>query len=796
MLNERTSADKRAGVVHLDVPDLHSVQLRKDEMTAITSSEIDESTSAERQGILDRRPAAPVLTIVLPTKDERENIPRLFEAIERALGPTALEVVVVDDSDDDTAEIALETGEQVPYDVRVIKRQKDERSGGLASAVVEGTRSARAPWVCVMDADMQHPPDVVRELLDRAEWGDVDVVVASRYCEDGSSNSFGRARSLISRAVTGSARLLFPKRLQGVSDPMSGFFVFRREAVDLGRLRPQGFKILLEILASHGDLRRAEVPFEFGTRAAGDSKASLRQGAIYLSQLSRLRLGGRGFDLFRFCVVGGSGLAVNMGAFILFNSAFGVNYLLAAVLATQVSTLTNFLLTEHWVFARRTNGRVRPRAVMYFAMNNLSLLLRGPILILFVELFGLGSTMANFLSLVVLTVVRFGIADSFIWRSTSSSGPHAYDVHGLVQVVSEVALPELEFFRTPEVPARPSIRVQIGRLNRRQSDLVQAILSPLLLRPRHLRYDEGLGPFGFSVDLSAGRSFEIVAAPLLRHSPHVLYTNVVEPVLRWVFVTKGYALVHGACIGADGDATLITAKTDTGKTTTILKVLDARSYEFLSDDLTLLNAEGEILSYPKPLTISRHTLAAVSTPLLRWGERMRLVYQSRLHSRSGRKFAMLIARLHLPAATINALVQLLIPPPKYPVGRLVPDVSMARGARLRKLYVIERGERSQYQLEAPSSAETLLANSADAFGFPPYPTIERFLTHHNGEDLAQTEREIVAQALASVPALVLSRDKLDWWKHFVEEPELPLETEAEVAREEEVAAAAGPGGGP
>ena len=131
-----------------------------------------------------------------------------------------------------------------------------------------------------------------------------------------------------------------------------------------------------------------------------------------------------------------------------------------------------------------------------------------------------------------------------------------------------------------------------------------------------------------------------MAAPLLQRSPHVLYTNVVEPILRWTFASKGYALVHAACF-ADGDhAFMLTARTDTGKTTTTLKLLDHYPYSFLSDDLTIVCPDGRVLAYPKPLTISRHTVHAVQTPLLSWSERVKLIPQSRLHSRTGRRFAM------------------------------------------------------------------------------------------------------------------------------------------------------------
>ena len=171
----------------------------------------------------------------------------------------------------------------------------------------------------------------------------------------------------------------------------------------------------------------------------------------------------------------------------------------------------------------------------------------------------------------------------------------------------------------------------------------------------------------------------------------MLYTNVVEPILRWSFAERGYALVHAACLADRGRAFLLTARTDTGKTTTSLKILDSTAYSFLSDDLTLVTPQGRVLTYPKPLTISRHTLRAVKTPLLSRRERWGLVFQSRLHSRSGRRFAFVLAKTHLPAATINTIVQLLVPPPKFHVERLVPDVDVAVDARLAGMVVIERG---------------------------------------------------------------------------------------------------------
>jgi putative flippase GtrA len=278
-----------------------------------------------------------------------------------------------------------------------------------------------------------------------------------------------------------------------------------------------------------------------------------------------------------------------------------------------------------------------------------------------------------------------------------------------------------------------------------------------------IRYAEGRGPIGFRVEITdVGDRIEVLASGLLRHSPHVLYTNVVEPILRWTLVSKGYALVHAACF-ADGErAFMITARTDTGKTTTTLKTLDKYPYSFVSDDLTILCPDGRVLTYPKPLTISRHTVQAVKTPLLSRRERIGLVVQSRLHSRSGRRFAMVIAKLRLPAATINAIVQFLVPPPKYHVERLIPTAKIAPEAKLAGLVVIQRGGLGQVELESEEALEILMSNCEDAYGFPPYAEIAGFLHSRTGNGLQAVERELVAGVLSQIPATLLRSETMDW----------------------------------
>jgi hypothetical protein len=193
-----------------------------------------------------------------------------------------------------------------------------------------------------------------------------------------------------------------------------------------------------------------------------------------------------------------------------------------------------------------------------------------------------------------------------------------------------------------------------------------------------------------------------------------------------------------------------------------LKLLDAQPYGFIADDLTIVSPNGDVLPYPKPLTISNHTLHAVQRPRLSWRERTTLPLQSRLHSRSGRRFAFLLVKTGMPVATVNALVQLLVPPPKYPVQRLVPSVEISAGAKLAGLLVIQRAGDGFEWLSDEGALEILLANCEDAYGFPPYHSLEEFLLGASQHDLRGIERQVLAGALDGLPAALLSSTKLDW----------------------------------
>lgn len=237
-----------------------------------------------RQPIVD-----PELTIIVPTRNEAENVRPLLAAISQAVREPTI-VCFVDDSDDATPDIVyteMITGHP-RITITLMHRKAPEREGGLGGAVVYGLTTCTTKWVCVMDGDLQHPPELVPQLLKAARLLNADLVVASRYVPGGKNDGLSPVRVFVSRASTRVAKLLFGRRLRGISDPMSGFFLFRREAVE-SNLKPRGFKILLEMAARHPHWDRSEIAFEFAERNAGESKGTMREGVRYLRQLLELR---------------------------------------------------------------------------------------------------------------------------------------------------------------------------------------------------------------------------------------------------------------------------------------------------------------------------------------------------------------------------------------------------------------------------------------------------------------------------------------------------------------------------
>ncbi len=228
--------------------------------------------------------ASASISVLLPTRNEEANIEEVLTRID-ALG-LCQQIVIIDDSDDDTAHRARSTTD-LTADIIVRHRTGDARRGGLGTAIVEGIEIASGEVVVVMDADLQHPPELIPTLIEPLDR--VQLSIASRFNWDNVIAGLSPIRRFGSRAAGRLAFLLFPAALGDVSDPMSGFFAVRRDALYLDRLDPLGYKILLEILGTHQDVSVEEVPFSFGRRLHGESKAGLVEGSRFLRHLVQLR---------------------------------------------------------------------------------------------------------------------------------------------------------------------------------------------------------------------------------------------------------------------------------------------------------------------------------------------------------------------------------------------------------------------------------------------------------------------------------------------------------------------------
>jgi dolichol-phosphate mannosyltransferase len=515
----------------------------------------------------------------------------------------------------------------------------------------------------------------------------------------------------------------------------------------------------------------------------------------------------------RFAVVGASGLVVNQVLLWAGVAGLQLHYLVGAIVATQGSTTWNFLLAERWVFPHRKGRSLAARLVTFAAINNSMLVLRVPLLALLVSVAHIHYLMSNVISLVLLFLTRFLVSDRFIWKAidnpkasvldddahqgpvhgtvdhaiddllspqpadvpvdlpTGQRPPHLaspprgrqpvyrYDVGGFVAIQSEVILRELRHFRKAALDRAPDICIQVGAVGERRLRSRPVVTHA----PDFVAYEEHLGPLAANFRLDFADQITVTVGPLLARSPHVVYTNVVEALLRFVLVSRDRILLHSATIELAGRGVMLTARTDTGKTGTILRLLREQQGLFLSDDMTIVGPDRQAYSYPKPLTISSHTLRAVNQDVLSGREQVKLALQSRLHSREGRAIGSRLAEMNLPIMALNAATQAIVPPPKYMVDRLVPCL-YAKRTKVEDLFVIERGPAALEELGQQRAVQVMLDNTEDAYGFPPFRYFAPAITI-GGEDYASLrahERGLLTRFLADVRVRRLVRDDFSW----------------------------------
>ncbi|MDZ8081476.1 MAG: glycosyltransferase [Nostoc sp. DcaGUA01] len=375
-------------------------------------------------------------SLVIPTYKERDNIKNIVSILSQLLDesiPGKYELIVVDDDSPDlTWEIAQSLTTEYPQ-LRVMRRQQER---GLSSAVIRGWQAATGNVLGVIDGDLQHPPEVLMQLLRNVEQG-ADLAVASRHVEGGGVSSWSVVRRLLSRGAQLLGLIILPGVLGRVSDPMSGYFMVRRSAIANARLNPVGYKILLEVIGRGKVNQVAEVGYVFRERTEGESKVTWKQYIDYIHHLVRLRLStGRVGRLkrkvnfpvgrfLRFGLVGLSGVFVDMAVLYLLSDPTTLAWPLtrSKIIAGEIAILNNFLWNDAWTFAdvsarqQQWNQRLK-RFVKFNVICLAGLVLNVLILNLVFNFLIPNRYIANLIAIAVATIWNFWVNLKLSWRVT------------------------------------------------------------------------------------------------------------------------------------------------------------------------------------------------------------------------------------------------------------------------------------------------------------------------------------------------------------------------------------------
>lgn len=358
------------------------------------------------------------LSVILPTFNERANLPALFEKLEAVLEGVAWEVIVVDDNSPDRTYQFVKELAWSDQRFRCIRRVNRR---GLAGACIEGILSSSAPFVAVMDADLQHDETILIRMLRRLRSGEVDLMVGSRYVDGGTATSgFPRWRNAMSlMARTAAQRTL----RVNFKDLMSGFFMIRRDVVEdiAPDLSTSGFKILLDIAATSGpDLRIEEIGYTFRKRERGESKLDARVALDFFGLL--LNKMTRGFLPTRFALfalVGLSGVAVHISAVYLLHIVTNFAFVYAQAIATWIAMTSNFFINNFVTYRdiRLHKGEFIRGLVRFYLVCSAGALANVGISTLFYKQFP-NWLVASIIGVVMGSVWNYTFSSYYVWRQS------------------------------------------------------------------------------------------------------------------------------------------------------------------------------------------------------------------------------------------------------------------------------------------------------------------------------------------------------------------------------------------
>jgi len=342
-----------------------------------------------------------------------------------------------------------------------------------------------------------------------------------------------------------------------------------------------------------------------------------------------------------------------------------------------------------------------------------------------------------------------------------------YNIHDIIRVESDVILYELEYFKSKEFEKSD---LSIRTCDSLQGGLrfTRKIIEDRSENSYKILYTEHFGSAGAQFSIEFGERIKVTINKLISNSKHVLYVNLVEPLLRFLFISRGFILLHSACLDKNGSGLLVSAPPDTGKTTTVLKSVK-KGFSFLSDDMTIIRLPNEAMCFPKPMTISSHTFKTAVSVSTRDTERS-LRLRSLVHSKTGRAFMHKLAKLNVPIFTINTIGQSIVRPPKYSINSILQDAKVKKDTKIDNLYFLKREGNEFIQLDTSAALDLAVENSDDAFIFPPYAELLKYISI-NGKtafELLEEEKKLLNSFLSEISCYMVKSEKRAWFNMISE----------------------------
>jgi len=341
-------------------------------------------------------------SLIIPTYNEKENVLKLVSQIKEQFQKEQIdgEMIFVDDNSPDGTGEVLERLKKDNQNLEVIHR---EGKLGLSSAVTDGFKIAKGDIVGVMDADLSHPAQKIGEMYHVVKSG-ADLVIGSRYVKGGRIEGWNLYIKILSKGATLLARVFV-----NTKDPMSGFFMIKREFVMSKEINPKGFKILLELLIKLNCRKIVEVPITFTNRTVGKSKAGAKEIIYYLQNLIKYLPYKKEVILqfFKFAFVGLIGTIVNVSIMYTLTEYLGVYYVISAFFAFCIAVTVNFIFNKVWTFREKIQDRIIKEYNIFFLVSLSALSVNLLFLYIFTEFLGIYYIISQIIAIGISLMINF-----------------------------------------------------------------------------------------------------------------------------------------------------------------------------------------------------------------------------------------------------------------------------------------------------------------------------------------------------------------------------------------------------